>query len=142
MTKERLAAAAVFLAVIAAVTLAPGPLGQPLRRLANAGADRSDPNSPDPITTATVDVAALRRASRLIGAGTFYLNAPPSDPQLSGHDLPGVANLFLSPAVPTHDIGKADWILSYDVGPLVPPGITPSRIWRLSAGIALIEVRH
>lgn len=137
----RAATALVVLAILLAAALLPGP-GAALRRVANAGADRSDPDSPDPLTTAPLDLHALRRAALIIGSGTFFVRAPTRDPQLAAHDLPGVAVLLFAPAVPTTSIRRADWILSYGTRPLVPAGVAVRRTWRLAPSIAVVEVRR
>jgi hypothetical protein len=137
----RRATALVVLSLLLAAALLPGP-GAPLRRLANAGAGRSDPNRPDPLTTASVDMGALRRAAAIAGSGTIYLRAPPGNPQLAAHDLPGLVTLLFLPAVPTTKLHRADWILSYGVRPLVPGDVVPRRVWHVTPSIALIEVRR
>jgi hypothetical protein len=135
------ATALVVLAILLATAFLPGP-GAALRRVANVASGRNDPDTPDPLTTAPLDLHSLRRAAAIIGSGAFYVRAPAASPQLSAHDLPGVATLLFLPARPTTELRRADWILSYGVRPLVPHGVVARRIWHLAPSIALLEVRH
>jgi hypothetical protein len=128
--------------LVGVVAATPTRVGHPLRRLANVGADRATPNSPDPLPAAPVDSAALRRAAKIITGGDVYLNTSNPDRQLAAHDLPGAARLFLLPALLISDPAKADWILSYDASKPVPAGIVPHRVWRVAPHVAVVEVRR
>src|SRR5690349_20821686 len=95
--RARLGIAAACLAFVAATVAVPAPPGTIVRRLANAGAGRHDPNGPDPLTTAAIDSAALRRAGHIVHGGTLLLEVPPGEAQLS-HDLLGAVSVLVPSA--------------------------------------------
>jgi hypothetical protein len=135
--RGRAAVVAALVLLFGVVAVTPSPLGAPIRRLANVGAHRSDPNSPDPIYDTTINGAAIQRAARLVdGRGTYYLAYGRADPQLA-HDLPDSASLYFPPAIMTTDPAEADWVLAYHVQP--PADIQVTRRIRVGAGVWLIR---
>jgi hypothetical protein len=135
------ARAVVVLAVAcaAAVAAAAPRLDGPVSRVANYRADSADPiwdNRGAPPT----DAAALRRAGRILPDGArYYLRVGAGPPGLE-HDVQGAALLFFSPALPVQRPADAGWILSYRARPLLPPGLRPSLVHDLGAGVFLVRV--
>jgi hypothetical protein len=131
--------ATLLLALAAAATLlalVPG-LNTPVSRLA-----AYDGDGREPLYDANLDGAAIRRAGELLPDGTTYaLYAPDARPLLAGN-LKAAAQLFLAPALPLHDPRRAEWVLSYGTGRLLPPGLRPLRVHRLGPGVALVRVRR
>jgi hypothetical protein len=136
------ARALIVLAVACAATLAATVprLDGPVSRLANYRADSADPiwdNSRGPRPT---DGAALRRAGELLPAhAAYWLDVDQSVPGLQ-HDVEGAALLFFAPALRVERPADADWVLNYGARPLLPPGLRPERVYRLGAGVALVQV--
>lgn len=134
--RREVALVLVLVAATAVLASVPG-LNTPVARLAAYEGD-----GPEPLYDAPVGGAAVRRAGELLPDSTTYaVYAPAADPLLAGN-LKAAAQLFLAPALPVHDFGRADWILSYDAPELLPPGLRPLRVHRLAPGIALVEVRR
>ena len=132
---------ATLLAALALVTLglalAPGPLGAPIRKLANYDADTADP-----IYNWPLDPRAIRRAGEILPNSsrvTYYIHTRP-EPQL-GHDLIGAGLLFFLPAVAVPDPADAQWVLSYEAETLLPQGVHALRTYRLGERIYLVRVR-
>jgi len=131
---ERAALLGVLVAATLGLTVAPAPLGSPIRRLANYDGDGRYPiwNSPE------IDGAALRRAGEIIPDSpreTYYIDTR-DEPQL-GHDLIGASLLFFLPARPVPNPNEARWVLIYhwDRGPLH----AGPRVYLLGDGIALVR---
>ena len=104
---RRRAALASLVAAAAVVSwFVPGPLGAPLRRLANEHAD-----PPDPLWNVPVDSAAMRGLrGRLHRGDTYFVQVPNGQAQLR-HDVSGGAYLFLSPALRVQSRDRAGWLL-------------------------------
>lgn len=125
-----MAVAAVALALLAA----PGRFPGPIRRLAQHSL-----NTPDPVPTARIDVAALRRAAGLVPAGaTYAIVVPSTDPQL-GADLRGIARVLFLPALAVADPSHADWLLRYHASSPAP--VQVARTYRLGNGVVLERLR-
>jgi hypothetical protein len=134
-------ARAAVIGALALVTLglavAPGPLGSPIRRLANYRADTADP-----IYSWPLDRRAIRRAGRILPDServTYYIHTRP-EPQL-GHDLIGAGLLFFLPARPVPDPRRAAWVFSYEAPTLLPQGLRADSVHRVGRRIYLVRVR-
>jgi hypothetical protein len=137
-----LRARAALVGALALVTLglalAPRPLSSPIRRLANYRAD-----SREPIYNATIDARAIRRAGAILPNSdrvTYYIHTRP-EPQL-GHDLIGAGLLFFLPARAVPSPREAGWVLSYEAGSLLPPGLRAERTYEVGRRIYLVRVRR
>jgi hypothetical protein len=101
---------------------------------------RSDADGRDPLYSAPVDAAALRRAGPLMPEdATYYVHAGPTD--LVRQNVGGAARLFLTPAVRMSRPADADWILSHGVANPLPVGLRAARTIRLGERVYLIRVR-
>jgi hypothetical protein len=139
--KAKLGIAGACVAITAATVAAPAPPGTLVRRLANAGAGRHDPDSPNPLTTAPLDAEALRRAGAIVRGGALFLEFPRVNAQLA-HDLLGATTVLVPDARPAERARDASWILAYGVHPSLPPGTSARRTWRLAPSVTLVEVRR
>ena len=122
----------------------PGPLGSPLRRLANAKADGPDPLWDVPVNAqalrlrAHVDGDALRRAHGIVHRGeTYFVDVPRTEQPLLLNDLAAGARLFLLPGLPVLDRQSADWVLRTTRPPTPEQGGTI----RLSPTLFLVRRR-
>ena len=119
------------------LALAPGPIGSPIRKLANYRADTRDP-----IYNWPLDPRAIRRAGTILPdseSATYYIYTRP-EPQL-GHDLIGAGLLFFLPALAVPDPREARWVLSYEAPTLLPGGVHAERTYELGRRIYLVRVR-
>ncbi|MGZ4280640.1 MAG: hypothetical protein ACXVQ4_00965 [Gaiellaceae bacterium] len=126
--------AAVSVAALALLA-APGRFPGPVRQLA-----RHSLNTPDPVPTARIDVAAVRRAAGILPSrATYAVVAPPNDPQLAG-DLLSVARVLFLPALGVADPSRAQWLLRYHATPSAPIDVV--RRYRLGNGVVLERLRR
>jgi hypothetical protein len=139
--KAKLAIAGACVAVTAATIAAPAPPGTLVRRLANAGAGRHDPDSRDPLTTVPLDMRALRRVGTIARGGSLFLEFPRTNAQLA-HDLLGATTVLVPDALPAQSVQGARWILAYGVRASLPPGTSARHTWRLAPSVTLVEVRR
>src|SRR5712691_2805873 len=96
--------AALVLGVGAALFASPGRFPAQVRYLAGYTL-----NTPDPITTASVDTAALRRAAAILPPGSAYTIEFPAQPLQLGADVRSVAHLFFLPSLEAADPSEARW---------------------------------
>jgi hypothetical protein len=134
--RARIAIVVALAGLTGVLAAAPGPLGSPIRRLANYR-----PDTRNPIFNVLLNGPALRRAGAIIPdscSETFYVHTRP-EPQL-GHDLIGAGLLFFLPAVPVPEPREARWILSYEAPRRLPPGVRALRTYVLAPKILLVRV--
>ena len=118
-----------------ALLAAPGRFPGPVRQLA-----RHSLNTPDPVPTARLDVAAVRRAAGILPSrATYAVVAPPNDPQLTA-DLLSVARVFFLPALAVADPSRAQWLLRYQTAPSAPVDVV--RRYQLGNGVVLERLRR
>lgn len=121
--------------VALALLAAPGRFPGPIRQLAQHSL-----NTPDPVPTAQLDVAALRRAGSILPArATYAIVAPPNDPQLAG-DLLSIARVLFLPALGVADPARAEWLLRYRASPSAPVDVV--RSYPLGNGVVLERLRR
>jgi hypothetical protein len=130
-----IALAALVLCAGAALYASPGRFPVPVRYLAGYTLD-----TPDPVTTATVDTHALRRAAALLPRGSLYTIESPAGPLQLGADVRGVARLFFLPSLESADPAHAQWVLRYGVPLRLPPGTRLVRELPVGADVALVEI--
>jgi hypothetical protein len=135
LSRDRIVVVAVLAVLVALAAVTPR-LDSPMRRLANYDADPAAP-----VTTVAVDLAAIRRAAKILPAGTtYYLYVNDQSRGQLTHDLDGVARLYLLPSVPVLRPQDARWILSWMQPQRLPAGFDAQRSYRLAAGIYLVRV--
>jgi hypothetical protein len=127
--------AAFVLGVGAALFASPGRFPAQVRYLAGHTLD-----TPDPITTASVDTAALRRAAAILPPGSVYTIEVPAQPLQLGADVRGVAHLFLLPSLEAADPAEARWVLRYGLPRRLPPGTRAVRSFSIGQDVALVEI--
>jgi hypothetical protein len=127
-------AGAAALATAVAIIL-PGPLGEPVRKLA-----KTDGDGPRPRYSAEVDDAAIRRAGRLLpNDTTYFLWTTGASPLLQGN-LKAATELYLGPALPVQSPRGAGWVLSYGARTELPPGAQAAARYRLGPRIVLARL--
>ena len=134
--RARAALVGVLALATAGLAVAPGPLGSPIRKLANYRADSREPHYNWPL-----DAQAIRSAGAILPdsrTATYYIHTRP-EPQL-GHDLIGAGLLFFLPARAVPDPRDARWVLSYEAPRLLPRGVRALRTYRLGPRIFLVRV--
>jgi hypothetical protein len=131
----RVAAVVVVALAAAALLKAPGRFPGPVRQLAEHSL-----NTPDPIPTAHLDVAAVRKAATIVPAGATYVVLTPASDRQLGHDLQGIAALLMLPAVPVADPARADWLLRD--GERRPKALHVVHSYSLGDGIVLDRLRR
>lgn len=113
----------------------PSPADSPLGRLANVDGDGADPLWDTP-----VDGTALRRAGEALPDDARYaVWAPTASPLLQGN-LKAATQLLFFPALPVQDLAAADWVLSYDASPDLPPQLRASERRPVGRDIVLVRI--
>lgn len=96
---------------------------------------------PGPLFYTSVNMAAVRRAIRILPPNARYLiYAPAGTPTVASDDLRAAGYLTFLPALPVSETSHATWILSYRSG-TGPPGAQIARRYSLGGDLYLMQLQ-
>jgi hypothetical protein len=138
LNRRQRSALVVGIALVTILAAITPHLDAPFRRLAKYHAENGDP-----VTTAVVDIAAIKQARAILPSGSSYYIELPTGPGAAQlrNDLDGVTLMYFLPSLRVNNARNANWVLAYGVGTKLPSPTKAVKRYDLGGDVYLVRIR-